>query len=75
MAHQMSAQLLWLLVLQLMHPKRFDFPGLQYYDFPAISVRSAVHPLMRAGIKNFRVRRTCLVQCLTALHAVCLQAH
>ncbi|KAL4423775.1 hypothetical protein ABPG75_001076 [Micractinium tetrahymenae] len=29
----------------------------QYYDFPAISVRSTVHPLMRAGIKNFRIDR------------------
>lgn len=33
-----------------------SFLCVQYYDFPAISVRSAVHPLMRARVNNFRVR-------------------
>lgn len=29
-------------------------PLLQYYDVPSLSVRSAVYPLMRAGVAGFR---------------------
>ena len=35
-------------------------PPLQYYDLPAVSVRAALHPLMRAGIPGFKARPACL---------------
>lgn len=46
---------------------------MQYYDFPAVSVRAAMWHLMRAGVQQFKV--CCRCRCRRSCPLICLGSH